>query len=250
MSVIDCPKCGKAVSEEFGKCPYCGKELQKSNDSNALKKTEMNVSNEKKFTQILNNKKIIYSIFCILIAITLLTGVSFVSTKSSMNDLQGRVASLESENTGYQAEKEALIDQYDLLNDELEDAKNNIKSLEKTNTDLTNELKTYKDQQATIDSLNEKIAVLEGETQSYKDYVQVLEAQLAQNSQQASAVNTSASTGNDASTPIGDTVWLSATGEKYHNKPNCGNMNPNTARKISRSDAEAKGYGACKNCFR
>lgn len=27
MGVIDCPKCGKAVSEEFGKCPYCGEEF-------------------------------------------------------------------------------------------------------------------------------------------------------------------------------------------------------------------------------
>ena len=44
-------------------------------------------------------------------------------------------------------------------------------------------------------------------------------------------------------------VWLSATGSKYHNKPNCGNMNPNTARQVSLSDAQAMGYEACKKCY-
>lgn len=44
-------------------------------------------------------------------------------------------------------------------------------------------------------------------------------------------------------------VWLSATGSKYHSVPDCGNMNPNTARQISRADAEAQGYEACKKCW-
>lgn len=44
-------------------------------------------------------------------------------------------------------------------------------------------------------------------------------------------------------------VWLSATGSKYHSIPDCGNMNPNTARQISRADAEAQGYEACKKCW-
>ena len=46
-----------------------------------------------------------------------------------------------------------------------------------------------------------------------------------------------------------ETVWISATGSKYHNKPDCGNMNPNKARKMSRSNAEAQGYSACKKCY-
>ena len=44
-------------------------------------------------------------------------------------------------------------------------------------------------------------------------------------------------------------VWLSATGEKYHSIPNCGRMNPDKARQISKSDAEASGYGPCSKCF-
>lgn len=44
-------------------------------------------------------------------------------------------------------------------------------------------------------------------------------------------------------------VWLSATGSKYHSIPDCGNMNPANARQVSQADAEAQGYEACKKCF-
>lgn len=44
-------------------------------------------------------------------------------------------------------------------------------------------------------------------------------------------------------------VWISATGSKYHNKPDCGNTNPDNARQMSRSEAENSGYEACKKCY-
>lgn len=44
-------------------------------------------------------------------------------------------------------------------------------------------------------------------------------------------------------------VWISATGEKYHSIPNCGRMNPNKARQLSQADAEAAGYEACQKCY-
>ncbi len=44
-------------------------------------------------------------------------------------------------------------------------------------------------------------------------------------------------------------VWISATGEKYHNRPDCGRMNPNRAYQMTLSEAQASGYGACQNCF-
>ena len=49
--------------------------------------------------------------------------------------------------------------------------------------------------------------------------------------------------------PVGDMVWISATGSKYHRIPNCGNMNPDNATEMTRSQAEAAGYGACKKCY-
>ena len=44
------------------------------------------------------------------------------------------------------------------------------------------------------------------------------------------------------------TVWLSATGTKYHSKNNCGSMNPDKARSMSESDAKNAGYSACSKC--
>lgn len=46
-----------------------------------------------------------------------------------------------------------------------------------------------------------------------------------------------------------DMVWIPASGEKYHSIPNCGRMNPDKARQISRSDAEAGGCEACQKCW-
>ena len=44
-------------------------------------------------------------------------------------------------------------------------------------------------------------------------------------------------------------VWVSATGSKYHNEPDCGNMNPDNARQMTRAEAEAMGLEACKKCY-
>lgn len=44
-------------------------------------------------------------------------------------------------------------------------------------------------------------------------------------------------------------VWLSATGDKYHCIPNCGRMNPDKARQVSREQAESSGHSACTKCY-
>ena len=54
---------------------------------------------------------------------------------------------------------------------------------------------------------------------------------------------------NQQAAPVEGMVWLSATGSKYHNKPNCGNMNPNNARQVPLSEAQ-RNYDPFKNCYR
>ncbi len=50
--------------------------------------------------------------------------------------------------------------------------------------------------------------------------------------------------------PVADVmVWLPATGEKYHNKNNCGRMNPSKARQVTKSEAERRGYEPCSKCY-
>lgn len=45
-------------------------------------------------------------------------------------------------------------------------------------------------------------------------------------------------------------VWIPATGQRYHCRPDCGRMNPNTAREVTISEAESQGYTPCGNCYR
>ena len=71
----------------------------------------------------------------------------------------------------------------------------------------------------------------------------------------ATTESTTASTPVENTTPEPEpvtnsaTVWLSATGSKYHSIPNCGRMNPDNARQVSEADAIAQGYTACSKCF-
>lgn len=54
---------------------------------------------------------------------------------------------------------------------------------------------------------------------------------------------------NQASIPAGEEVWLSATGEKYHSKKDCGNMNPDKAQKVSLAYVINMKIERCKNCW-
>ncbi|MDO4266458.1 MAG: hypothetical protein Q4C63_08390 [Eubacteriales bacterium] len=47
---------------------------------------------------------------------------------------------------------------------------------------------------------------------------------------------------------VGVTVYITKTGTKYHNKPDCGTTK--TSKEVSLSDARANGYEACKKCYR
>lgn len=44
-------------------------------------------------------------------------------------------------------------------------------------------------------------------------------------------------------------VWVSSTGSKYHSIPNCGRMDPNKARQVSRDEAAGSGLSPCSKCY-
>lgn len=50
-------------------------------------------------------------------------------------------------------------------------------------------------------------------------------------------------------TPVGQMVWLSATGDKYHAINNCGRMNPDKARQVTVDSAISQGFGPCSKCY-
>lgn len=77
------------------------------------------------------------------------------------------------------------------------------------------------------------------------------EADRIAQAEQANTVynNTSGNnTGYESNEPIGQMVWLSETGEKYHSINNCGRMNPNKARQVTLESAQ-NSYGRCSKCW-
>lgn len=77
----------------------------------------------------------------------------------------------------------------------------------------------------------------------------------ASNNTNSNAGNTDVSSGNNnvsnnTSSNSGDStlVWIPATGDKYHTINNCGRMNPDKARQVTKGQAEADGKGPCSKC--
>ena len=65
----------------------------------------------------------------------------------------------------------------------------------------------------------------------------------------ASAPAVETETPDTSSDTQGRTVWISATGSKYHSRPDCVNMNPNKATQETEAQALSQGYEACKKCW-
>ncbi|BCZ46909.1 hypothetical protein psyc5s11_29760 [Clostridium gelidum] len=61
--------------------------------------------------------------------------------------------------------------------------------------------------------------------------------------------NNSGSTASTAGDTQSQTAYLSATGSKYHSKPDCGNMNASKATKTTVAEAEKEGFGRCSKCW-
>ena len=55
--------------------------------------------------------------------------------------------------------------------------------------------------------------------------------------------------GNSGGSSGGGYVWISATGSKYHNKNDCGTMNPSKASRVTTEEARSRGLEPCQKCF-
>lgn len=152
------------------------------------------------------------------------------------------------------------LNEREALNARIEEQARQYEDLQDVYHDLEVELDHYQDQQNIVDDLEEQLTQLQTgydslsvENQSLREENENLSDQISSLQEQSVSANTvstvsegsSAGSGGDS----GAMVWLSATGSKYHSIPDCGNMNPNKARQVSKSSAEAQGYGACSKCW-
>ena len=193
---------------------------------------------------ILKNKVLISITACLVIFIL---AMSSGTVSSAVND------------------RELMSDQLQEQTEQYEDLQSNFDDLSAQYDDLNGaydtlqaELANYQDQQETIDTLNaqltdlqEKYDTLSAENEELKAENEELKSQASSLQAKASSASSSSSTSSSSSSNDsgGGMVWLSATGSKYHSIPDCGNMNPNNARQVSRSSAEAQGYDACSKCW-
>lgn len=108
------------------------------------------------------------------------------------------------------------------------------------------------DKQGTIIGVSDGSSI-SWNTEPCNDYSSGDESQADSSASQASSPQTETPSLSEENSAVSQTdtasVWISATGEKYHSIPNCGRMNPDKASQMSRSDAEAAGYEACKKCY-
>ena len=229
--MIKCPHCQKDVTHIDGtdyKCPYCGKSL------NDEPEKESRLQKVKQY--ILRNKVLVAITACLVIILLAMSG-----TVSSAVD-----------------QRQELTEEYEDLENSYDSLSSQYHTIQSLYNDIKDELTNYQDQQATIDDLNtqltdlqEKYDTLSAENEELKAENEELKSQVSSLQARSSSISSTSSSSlssasNDSS---GGTVWLSATGSKYHSIPNCGRMNPDNARQVTKSSAEAMGYGACSNCW-
>ena len=215
---------------------------------------------KKIWQQICRHKKIAVTaaaVIAVLLGIGGIFGAYIVPLNERIQSMTVQYESLEDEYALLESDFDQLNTAYDTLSDE-RDA-------------LDQEITKYKDQQSTIDQLQSQVEEIQGENDelseqnsTYKsqnekladekkeleDQISSLQSQLASaKSVPASSSGSFSSGGSYADNSSNDLVWLSATGSKYHSIPNCGRMDPDRAYQVSRSDAEARGYGACSKCW-
>lgn len=230
--MIKCPHCQKDVTHIEGTdytCPYCGKSLSDEPEK------ESRLQKVKQY--ILRNKVLVAITACLVIFILAMSGT--VSSAVDERDLMSN-------------QLQEQTEQYEELQSNFEDLSNQYNDLLSDYDILNAELTNYQDQQTTIDDLNTQLTDLQGkydtlsaENEELKSQVSSLQTKASSTSSSSSSTSSSSSS-NDSG---GGMVWLSATGSKYHSIPDCGNMNPNNARQVSRSSAESQGYDACSKCW-
>ena len=191
----------------------------------------------------LRNKVLVAITACFVIFILAMGGI----VSSAVNDRESMAKQLQEQTEQYeelQSNFESLTTKYDELSGDYDT--------------LKAELANYQDQQETIDSLNAQLTDLQEKYDALSAENEELKAEVAQPENSSGGGGTGSgggilyipgSSSESSNDSVGGMVWLSETGSKYHSIPDCGNMNPNKARQVSRSSAEAMGYDACSKCW-
>ena len=176
----------------------------------------------KKRLNIPRNVIFVFSIISLFFVI--LFGISWSNGK--INELNTKISDIETQLNEAKEEYENIKFQFD-------DEQSNNEYLSEQLDNQKNEAFQLSTKYDEIESENEK---LKEEINSLKSQLEQAKAASVQST--VSTLTTSYETSTNVhSEPVGSMVWITATGSKYHNKPNCSNSNPSTSRQITLSEA-------------
>lgn len=185
----------------------------------------------------------ISSAFIICVLSILISGISY----------SNKVDETLKENIRVAEDYNDLLQDYNSLVDDHNSLYKQYDDLNNLNNELQEQIQNYQDQQNTIDELTSKLSETQKEYDSLKDENDELLSEIDNSKSQSYGGNGGRRIGSydddDDDYESGGVVWISETGSKYHDKPNCGRMNPNKAREVSKSSAESMGLSACSKCF-
>ena len=193
---------------------------------------------ERVINYIKQNRIIVFLIFCII-----LLGAMSVNFQQQINSYEMQLTKLSEEIEEKQSAYDVLSNKYNHATSTISDFEDEISSLESRNANLIEQRDEYK---KSYNDLEENYKKIKNEYDNLKEET---DSSSSSNSIITSRSNNDNDEGKSESTSTSNMVWISETGEKYHNKPNCGRMNPDNAYQMSRSAAEAAGYDACSKCF-
>ena len=200
-----------------------------------------------KFTSFLKKRKA----FVIVALIGMIIGFTFI------NPTQEDINKLKAEKTTVLAKIDSSKEELSTLNKDISDLKEKINQL---NDEKQKQEQLLKDTTAKVELKQkeeaEKQRQAEIEKQKQEEANSISQSSSNNSSKKSTSNNSSNAKSNSynsdnpqPSKPVGEMVYITATGKKYHRKNKCGNTNPARTSYIPLSEAESMGYTPCSKCY-
>ncbi|EHA1004349.1 coiled-coil domain-containing protein [Clostridium perfringens] len=200
-----------------------------------------------KFTSFLKKRKA----FVIVALIGMIFGFTVLGTN------QEDINKLKAEKTTVLAKIDSSKEELSTLNKDIGDLKEKINQL---NDEKQKQEQLLKDTTAKVELKQkeeaEKQRQAEIEKQKQEEANSISQSSSNNSSKKSTSNNSSNAKSNSynsdnpqPSKPVGEMVYITATGKKYHRKNKCGNTNPARTSYIPLSEAESMGYSPCSKCY-
>ncbi|EOU1462347.1 hypothetical protein VOH93_001308 [Clostridium perfringens] len=200
-----------------------------------------------KFTSFLKKRKA----FVIVALIGMIFGFTVLGTT------QEDINKLKAEKTTVLAKIDSSQEELSTLNKDIGDLKEKINQL---NDEKQKQEQLLKDTTAKVELKQkeeaEKQRQAEIEKQKQEEANSISQSSSNNSSKKSTSNNSSNAKSNSynsdnpqPSKPVGEMVYITATGKKYHRKNKCGNTNPDRTSYIPLSEAESMGYSPCSKCY-